>query len=372
MENVIENKVNLEVKKSALQAETAYDFDLIKQPHPYLIPVHLIKSETGINFEFQVGTLIKLTEIKNWNDIDALRTLLDALKLYELYKVLKFDLNPNNLYQDLRLHVMVAFRDVYAREDVVSEESFVKEVLCLLGSLLQTKYSYEQLKDSGTQLLVKSRKTKPFANLTTIDEIEIALDDALMKAKKYQDEKLITVNKNGYRQITWIGRIAVVIALVFIALSSFLHFYQNSFLRQTHAGLTAYLRSDFVETIDQLSPLDLERMDHMTMYTLAVAYIRTEALTSEQRDNILTGVTPASNERVLEFWVHLAQENYEQAIDTARLLDNDEYLIYGYMKLRDAVERDPSLTGAEREAELERIDRQLNQFRIQHEEALGD
>lgn len=362
----------VKVKKSALQAETPYDFDLIKQPHPYLVRTQLTKSESGITFEFETKGLCKLSEMKHLAAIDALRMLIDTLKLYELYTILKFDLNPNNLYHDLRLHVMVAFRDVYAREDMVNEESFVNEMQCLVGSLLQKKYSYEQIKESGTHLLTKKRKTKAFAHLKTIDEMENALQSTLENTIKHYNEKLITVNKKRFRQENLIRRLAILVALTFVGLSTFLHFYQNNFLEQRHAGFVAFLQSDFVETIDQLSPLDINRMDHMTMHTLAVAYIRTEALTTEQRENILIGVTPASNERVLAFWVHLAQENYEQAIDTARLLDNEEYLIYGYMKLRTAIERDPTLTGIERVEQLERIDRQLNEFRIQFEEAAAE
>lgn len=368
----VTQKLAQEVKKSTLQAQSEYEFDLIMRKHPCLVPVTLLKTESGITFEFQTSGLTCLAEAKKLSELDVLRTLMNALCLYELYQGLKFDLNPKNLYQDIGLHVKVAYRDVYAREDIVDEESFVKEYLCLLAALMQNKYTYEEVKESGNDLLTKDKKTKPFADLKQLAEIEATLIDLFIQTKKLQDRTLMAVSKKQFKRLTWISRIAIVTTVIFCALSVYVHFYHNQFLQVANEGFSAYIRSDFVTTVDELSELNINRMDHMMMYTLASAYIRTEALTSEQRDNILASVTPASTERVLEFWVRLAGGDYEEAIDIARLLEDDEYLIYGYLRKRARIELDPSLSGVEREAELEIIDRQLDQFTIQHEQALEE
>ena len=368
----IDEILKQEVKKSTLRAQSEYEFDLIRRSNPYLVPVTLVKSESGITFEFQISGLTPLAEVKSLNELDILRTLKNALNFFELYKWLKFDLNPENLYQDIGLHLKVAHRDVYAREDITDEEGFVREYLCLLGALMQSKYKYEDFKESGKDLLSKNKKTKPFASLKQIVEVEAVLTELLVQTKKRHDDTLTVVSKSKYKKLRWTSRIAIVMTVVFLALSVFVHFYNNQFLQATADGFSAYIRSDFVETIDVLSELNINRMDHMVMYTLASAYIRTEALDDEQRENILAGVTPASTERVLEFWVLLAQGDYEGAIDVARLLGNDEYLVYGYLRERARIERDPNLSGAEREAQLEVVDRQLSDFELLHQQALED
>ena len=367
----IEN-LQQEIKKSQLQAQTEYEFDLIKRKHPHLLPVGLTKTEMGINFEFETKGFSPLSGIKNKNEIDLLRTLLNVLNFYELYRGLKFDLDPENLYQNIALHVKIAYRDVYGKEDVVDEGSFVKEFLCLLGALMQEKYTYHQFKESGVELLTKEKATKPFSGLKEISEVEAALTKALVEAKKKQEETLVSVSKSQFKKLKWTSRIALGTTAIFLAFSVYLHFHQNRFLHRTNEGFSAYIRSDFVETVDVLSGLNLNRMDHMMMYTLASAYIRTEALTAEQRDHILAGVNPSSTERVLEFWVLLSQGEYEAAIDVARLLGNDDYLVYGYLRQRSSIELDPNLSGAQREEQLEAIDRQLEQFEVQHEQGLEE
>ena len=360
------------VKKSALQAESEYDFDLIKRSHPCLVPTNLLKTEAGITFEFETSGLTCLATLKPLTELDTLRTLMNILDLHKLSQELKFDLNPNNLYQDIGLNVKVAYRDVYGREDVINETSFVKEFLSLLGALMQDKYPYEAFKESGNDLLAKNKKTKPFTNLKQLVDIKATLTDLFIKTQKKYDTTVMTVNKHHFKQLTWRARITTLTTAIFLILSGYIYFYPHQLLQTTNEGFSAYIRSDFVTTVDTLSELNLNEMDQIVMYTLASAYIRTEALTSQQREHILTSVTPASTERILAFWVHLAQSDYEAAIDIARLLGNDDYLVYGYLRKRANIEQDPTLSGTQREAQLEAIDQTLNHFEMLHQQALED
>jgi len=361
-----------DVKKSSLHAQSDYEFDMISRSHPDLLPLALFKTESGITFEFQTIGLTPLAEIDNLNEIDTLRTLINVLNLFELYRLLKFDLSPKNLYQDISLNVKVAHRDIHGEEDIAPEVSFVKEFLCLLGAMMHRKYTYENFKESGTDLLEKRKNTKIFANMKSIAEIQSGLTELLIQIKKEQDSTLVLVNKDQFEKLRRTTRIALAFALVSLVFSAFIYFYENQFLQATNDGFSAYIKSDYVLTVDVLSQLNINRMDHTMMYALASAFIRTEALEDEQRDNILTGVTPTSGERTLEFWVLLSQGEYEKAIDIARLLRNNDYLVYGYLRKRAGVEQNLNLSGAERESRLEEIDQQLNEFELQHQQTLDE
>jgi len=361
-----------EVKKATLQAQSEYEFDLLSRSHPDLLPVAIFKTESGIIFEFQTSSLTPLAEVDNLNEIDTLRTLIDVLNLFKLYQTLKFDLNPKNLYQDISLNVKVAHRDVHERGDIADEESFVREYLCLLGAMMQDKHTYENFKESGTDLLEKRKATKPFAHMKKITEIESSLTELLVQTKKTQDKTMTLVRKDQFEKLRRTTRIAFATSIVLLGLSAYLCFHQNQFLRTTNEGFSAYIRSDYNHTVGVLSELNINRMDHTIMYTLASAHIRTEPLEDEQRDNILAGVTPTSSERVLEFWVLLSQGDYEEAIDIARLLGNNDYLVYGYLRKRAGVEQDPNLSGAERESQLEEIDDQLSEFELQYQQTLEE
>lgn len=364
--------VRKELKKSSLQAQKNYEFDLISRSHPDLLPVTLSKTESGIIFEYQTIGLTPLLEADNSNEIEVLRTLINALSLFDLYQILQIDLNPKNLYQDISLNVKVAHRDIHEKEVIVNEESFVNEYLCLLGAMMQDKYIYENFKENGLVLLEKKKTTKKFTNMKKIADIEFALNEMLIQTKKEQDDTLTLVRKDQFEKLRRTTRIAIVTTIVLIALSAYLFFYQNQFNQAISDGFSAYIRSDYAHTVDILSELNINRMDKMTMYTLASAYIRTQSLADEQRENILVGVTPSSAELVLEFWVLMAQGDYTKAVDTARLLGNADYLVYGYLRKRVRVEQDPNLSGSEREAQLAAIDDLLSEFELQHQQTLEE
>ena len=363
----MKNKV--EVKKSALNAETTYDLNLITKEDVALVPLTITKKDEGYEFKYDLKDLETISSDNVKSEMDKYRLLLNALDLYDISTDLKFNLHPDNLFIDISLKAKVAFRDVYARDDVFSESIFVKDYLCLLGSMLQDKYSYQDFIDSGIDLLSKDKVTKPFRSLTTIEDIRNLLIEKYKKARVRYTDQLTLVNKKSYKKLKWYARATTFVMILLVMGTGFLYFFENNFLRTINKGYSAFVAVDYIEAIDTLSKVDINRMDVSTKYVVAVSYVRTDALTDVQKENILSNISLLSNERVLDFWVYLAQNQVEEAVDTAKLLDNDEYLVYAYMKKKDAIEKDASLSGSDREAQLNEVNQQLNTFKTEQEQA---
>lgn len=356
-------KFSVEIKKSACHAETQYDFDLLMRENPLLVPLYIESQENAYLYTYTIHEQENLAENKHMDILDTYKVLLNALQLYAIYQQMNIHLQLENLYVDTTLKVQVAYRDVYTREDIIDESIFIKEYLSLVGALLQKRYTYQDFMNSGIELLQKNKTTAVYANLKTIEEIKEVLLEQYKKEKNDRETNKIIVKRKTYKRNRWGLRIALVLLILLSVGSGYLYAYENQHYHAINRSYESYIATDYIKTIDILQDVAISRMDVTTKYILSVAYVKTDGLSESQKEKILANVTLSSNEKVLDFWVYLAQENYDQSIDVAKQLDNKEYLIYGYMKKKDAIEKDSSLSGEEREKSINEIDTKLTKFK---------
>lgn len=205
-----------EVKKSSLNAETMYDINLITKEDVALVPLIITKDDEGYEFYYDLKNLEAITSDTVKSEMDKYRLLLNALDLYEVSKDLQFILHPDNLFIDISLKTKVGFRDVYAWNDEFSESAFIKDYLCLLGAMLQDKYSYQDFKDSGIDLLCKNKVTKLFYSYTTIEDIRNLLIQRYKTARIHHTDHLTLVNKFLYKKLRWYATASTFIVILLV------------------------------------------------------------------------------------------------------------------------------------------------------------
>src|SRR5699024_2005813 len=111
-----------------------------------------------------------------------------------------------------------------------------------------------------------------------------------------------------------------------------------------------------------------EKMPRVVQYQLATAYVVNESLKEEQRQNVRNTITLQSDRKYFLYWIDMGRGNYQEAIDTARLLEDRDLIIYGLLNLREGVKTDQSLSGSEREEELAEIEREIDEYQKEMEE----
>ena len=367
----MELRKGMEIKKSQLNASGSYELNLLGKENSLFVPLSIEQKESSYNFVYDLNDLVVLDEQKGLSILERISLLLASLHLYLVYQNYKIDLSPSNLYMDYGLNVKVASRDIYDKEDLHNEELFIADFLCLLGTLLNDKYSYEDFRKSGLDLLNKSKLTSKYVSLKSIHEVKEMLIQDYQKIRETQESTLTLVNKKKH-QILKISTIVLgSLCVVLVGLVGYLTMHQNAYLQTVNKGYESYIASDYISTNEILVDVDIQRMSATSKYVIAVSYIRSDALTSTQKNNILAGVTLLSNERVLDYWVHLAKGEEEKAIDIAKQMDNEEYVVYGYMKLKEAVINDSTLSGADREARLKEIENYLKPYADQQKNDEG-
>jgi len=351
----MENIFKKEVKKSDLDASSEFDFHQILQKHENLMDCKILRDEDKINFEFLVNEAKPYTEIKSFSYSYKYQALINIAGLAELAKKVSFDINPENLYFGINMMPKVMMRDVY-KDKKYDEEEFVKAYKSLIGYVLNGKYSFDNYYKGGEKLLSKAKFTEPYSNLNSVENIYKTL---IEEFKKYEKEKLktkIEVNKSKFRNMKYFRRIGSVMIIILAIVCGYFGLFIIPENNAVIEGNESYVKQDYINTIESLKDIKVERLSANSKYIYAVSYIKTDALSDEQKNNILASVAIYSNEKILNYWIYLSKNNYNEAIDIAKQLGNKEYLLYGYMKKKSYIESDGLLSGQERETQLKEVE----------------
>src|SRR5690625_7975617 len=63
------------------------------------------------------------------------------------------------------------------------------------------------------------------------------------------------------------------------------------------------------------------------------------------------------------YWIHIGRGESQEAIDTARRLEDRDLIIYGLLKQREQIKADQSLSGSEREEELKVVEQEMQEYK---------
>ncbi|EPY6431984.1 type VII secretion protein EssB/YukC [Clostridium sporogenes] len=357
----MENTIKVTVKKSNLNANSEFDFYQIAQKSENLLDCNIHREEDQIQFQFFVGEGKRFDEIRSFSIAYRYQSLINAIYLLEVAKKVDFSMSPMNLYFDINMMPKIMMRDVY-RDDKYNEEKIVKEYKSLIGYTLQNKYSFEDYFNGGEKLLLKSKVTRPYASLNTVKDL---CDTLIAEFKKYQEElrkTKIEVNKTKFRNLKYFSRIGSIVVLILAILCGYYTFFIIPENKAVIKGNESYVKQDYISVIESLKDIKLGRLSTNSKYIYAVSYIKTDALSEEQKNNILASVTLTSNEKILNYWIDLSRSEYDAAIDIAKQLRNKEYLLYGYMKQKAYIEGNNSLSGQAREEQLKKVEQNIKEL----------
>jgi len=327
-----------------------------------LCPCTLEELEDGVALHFEADGLNNATAIRDKTRAEQLRFLVNVADLECLHGEYDFSLAPNNLVMDLNLRPFVLRRDMNCRG-----ESFREKYMALCGQILAPKYKYADYLKGGEDLYKKNKLLSELAKLGSIAEIKARLTIAHDSAVREVSSTKRLVSKRNALAV----RILVPVLLIALAVASFFairaNFVEIPFADAVIEASHAYIAGDFIAAQAALRDIDPADMTHETRHFLARAYVITEALTSEQIDNILMGLTRMTDTYIFHYWIHLGRLNFEEAHDIAGRFGDTELMLFAYLKQEAFVRADMTISGEERVAELARLERRINQLQAERD-----
>lgn len=358
------------IKKSSINAESIYDYKKIQYAQKGFLPCQVTEEKETLTIDYQTADMDSYTEIKSYSRQDRLRALLDIGRLLSARMEYRFSLAPDNLFFDRNFRVYVMHRDIWGRGEEpqpdAAKEAFLIEYKALIGFTLQKKYGYEDYLEGGLDLLIKNPFLKKIYHAESMEAVEKLLGEeyATILQDIRTNKKL--VRKNSYRQrgICILISVAVLIAAgIYIGYYSLL---ERPLLTAKLQAENAFLRGDYIQVIDILSVVGLNRLEYEQKYILSNAYVSMESLTAQQKENILSKLSLNGDEKLMEYWIYIGRLNPVEAENIAMQQSDDELLLYAYMLEKDLTETDTVMTGEEKAAKLDELETKISKLAEQY------
>lgn len=356
------------IKRSSLHASSRYDLHKLQSAGEHFLPITIQEREEELEFTYDSKRMRSFTEIRQESVEVILNILIQMARFATDREKYDFSMEPANLYYNSNGRVCIKTRDLSSQQ----EDSFLASYKALTACALTGKYSYQDYLEGGEEFFGSIPTTRFLLAVTTVMELEESLEKYKEEHLHIQKSKHITVSKTS--NLIWKTAAGVfAVATIVLGIYGYRQFFQQMpHLTAVSKGNNAYIEGDSVALIDALKPVGLEAMDKHQKYILAEAYLQSENLSNEQKENRLEKLSLSSNEKELEYWIMLGRMEAAAGEDLAMQLSDDELLLYAYLKDKAQVQSDTKLAGSEKEERLAdlqgKIDSLKEEYKIGEEE----
>lgn len=125
---------------------------------------------------------------------------------------------------------------------------------------------------------------------------------------------------------------------------------------------TDFLAQKYDKTIQDLQHVKLKKLGKTQKYELAYSYIQGKGFDTTQRKNIMKNITLQSNTNYLEFWIMDDRGQLDDALATAKQLQDSNLIMYALLEKMDSVKNDKKLNATKREQQLEKLQAEYNKY----------
>lgn len=354
------------VKKSDFVAKDTYEYQWIAYPEYGFLQSNIEEKTEELEITYNLENRRPFTEIRKEDLPDILLVLDDIGNLKKYTEKYAFSLHPQNLFYDRHGSVKVKRRDVLSAS-ADREEQFLTSYKAVIGFALQKKYTFEDYLQGGMQLLGKEGLLGQVQSEKSVEGIQKIICEEHTRIKQDHREKKILIPKN---KMTTIKAALAILSVALLGIGGCMGYdriVKEPYQRAVIELSDAYVQSDYVTCIDRMRSVKVQNMTAPQKYMLANAYIRSENLTQQQKDNILAKLILNDTESKLDYWIYLGRRETEQAVDIAMRLSDDQLLLYAYMKAKAITEENTELTGTEKTDKLDEITKKMEPLMKKYE-----
>ncbi len=357
-EQILEKRI----KKSDLKAKDIFAYEYLTKKAEGLLSMQIEEAEEDVVMRFSLEGMHPLTELKSEEAEYRWRFVCNWNALYLTWQNYDLSFEEENIYYDDNFMPYIAFRDIRMPEEITDEETFLERYRQLAAGVLSKKYSYQQIVESGIEIVKKDKRASFVLEERNLSEFYLYVKQKAHEIYEDNRQNKIRLDKKKYR----IGnRIVIGILAVLLAATVYTGYQTFVILPRDKAVIRAsraYTVQSYVECIDCLKWIEPEQMDTYTKYILAVSYAKTEAMEKAELNNVLNKLSIYSNEVELEYWIAIGRSAYDRAENMAQALSDDKLLIYAYMKELNYLEGNVTMDGEEKQNRMAQLSNSITEI----------
>ncbi|NQX11498.1 type VII secretion protein EssB [Microbacteriaceae bacterium VKM Ac-2855] len=322
------------------------------------------ETETGITVDYALMP----GEISFRDAIDRAQTRLDRLLLAQgLVACARYRdgftvplIHPDNMYLTgglLRV-VHVGLQGVLAPM-VFEEARFLASLQAMVLQVFRPKLPFEQLLDGMAAF--RDTVSTSVRQTTTTDEL-FAYIDAEVRAE--QSVVAVTRKSVSKRRYGWYRALGVVGVAASLTAGVFVWQTGNENRVQTAviAAQARFLANDYAGTLMALNGQAASSLPPSAKYVLAVSSVSLHDLTATQKQTILNTISEKSDDVTLNYWIATGRGEFEQALDYAKNLGDDQLTLLAYTDLYQATKLDTRMAGGEKQELLSEYTKSIDEL----------
>lgn len=326
--------------------------------------VAIIKKEDGIQAVYELSEgLIPFSQVRE-NANTKLNKLAQACQLSQLQrmegKYLIPFLHPENLYKNGEnweaIHYGLAGLMSPKTKD---KELFLKDVKALVLSIFQEKVSYEELLEGKFSL--NDSFSKNILSAESLEELFAFLNAELVKEKEKIEATKRLVSRSGFG----FTRIFGVLALLFAVVAGFFLYQYKANNEKSDAIVTAqtsFITNNYAKTQTDLEKYSSQSLPKSAKYILAVSSVNLADLTATQKQAILNTLSIKTDDNTLNYWVNMGRGNFDEALNLAQNLGDDQLTLLAYTDLYQATKLNTSMAGDKKQKLLQEYTKQIEEL----------
>lgn len=227
---------------------------------------------------------------------------------------------------------------------------FFASLQAMVLHIFRPKLAFEQVLHGGAAL--QDAFSVAVRQTTTVDEL-FAYIDAQLKAEQVDvaTHKVSVPRRrySGYRAIGIFGLTAAVVAGVFAWQTAASNRLQDAVVSaQAH-----FLANDYAGTMSELEGYAASSLPASAKYVLAVSSVNLDDLTATQKQAVLNTISQKSDEVTLNYWIAIGRGEFEQALDYAQNLGDDQLTLLAYTDLYRSTKLNSHMAGGKKQELLD-------------------
>lgn len=360
-----ETNWQLSLKRSDVASQDLRELLLLDLHHPLFLEQAMVADEDSVTFTYELESHgLSYEELKTRTISERIRLALNVFALEAALDLpVTFLLHPANLFITKDAQAKIAYRSVpgIMTPQSLSAEDFLRQAKCFAVTLF-SDLDFMDLYNGSLELetlpdfLNELRQTKDLTTAVAVLEkyyleksAQEKADLVLVPSRRHRVFKLVTI---------WL---TVSVVLLFIPLI-YLIFLQNPFKEKLLQADTAFIKVDYSGVITELEGIAPSSLPNTQKYELAYSYIQGLEFSSDQKKVILNNVTLKSDELYLTYWIQIGRNSFEDALDTAKRINDSDLILYALTQEIKQVREDDKLSGKDREAKLESLENEYKKY----------
>ena len=322
------------------------------------------ETDTGLELDYDLSD----GEISFGDAVGRARTRLDRLSLAQkLVACVRYRdgfrvpvIHPGNVYLNgglLRV-VHCGLQGMLAPM-AFDETHFLASLRAMVLHVFRPKIAFEQLLD-GAGALPDAFSTA-VRETTTADELFAFIDAQLRAEQAEVESRRVSVPKRryaGYRLVGAFGLAAAAVAGVFAWQTADHNRLQDAVV----AAQARFLANDYGGTLTELEGFAATSLPASAKYVLAVSSVNLDDLTVTQKQAVLNTISQKSDDVTLNYWIAIGRGEFEQALDYAQNLGDDQLTLLAYTNLYQSTKLNSQMAGGEKQKRLDEYAKAIDEL----------